>query len=589
MKILLVATAYNSLTQRVHVELNELGHETSVELALNESVVCEAAALFEADLILAPMLKTPIPEKVWSKYRCIIIHPGPEGDRGPSSLDWAISLRAKTWGITLLQATGEMDAGPVWASVNFPMRAATKSSIYRNEVSAAAIIAVRSVLKLAESPDFVPAFVDHSNPQVFGRPRPSMKQSDRRLNWSDATANIIRKIQAADSSPGVLDQICNESFYLYGAHEESELKGLPGVILAQRHGAICRATGDGSVWITHLKRKKVDNEKYFKLPAAVVLGEKLRDVPELNVDLIGAPGHRTFREICYTEKNCVGYLHFSFYNGAMSTQQCQRLLKAYRFAKSRATRAIVLMGGADFFSNGIDLNSIEAAVDPAAESWANINAMDDLVYEILTTQTHLTISALQGNAGAGGVMLAIAADKVVARNDVILNPHYKGMGNLYGSEYWTYSLPRRVGIAKAWEFTSNCLPVGTKKALETGLIDIAFGESVQEFRDLLQRFSESAAQSPNLDCNLSAKKEERARNNEIKPLSQYRAEELQRMWSNFYGRDLSYHFARAAFVHKLSPLETPLYLAKHRAVDFRCVPTYKAPARRTGSLAAIHR
>jgi putative two-component system protein, hydrogenase maturation factor HypX/HoxX len=96
MKILLVATAYNSLTQRVQVELNELGHETSVELALNESVVCEAAAMFDPDLILAPMLKTPIPEEVWRKYRCIIIHPGPEGDRGPSSLDWAISLDAKT-------------------------------------------------------------------------------------------------------------------------------------------------------------------------------------------------------------------------------------------------------------------------------------------------------------------------------------------------------------------------------------------------------------------------------------------------------------------------------------------------------------
>jgi putative two-component system hydrogenase maturation factor HypX/HoxX len=569
MKILLVATAYNSLTQCVHVELNELGHETSVELALNESALYEAVALFEPDLILAPMLKTAIPEDVWRKYRCIIIHPGPEGDRGPSSLDWAISLRARTWGITLLQATGEMDAGPIWASVNFRMRVATKSSIYRNEVTAAAIRAVQSVVKLAESPDFVPAPVDCSNPKVFGRPRPSMKQWDRTLNWSDSTANIVRKIHAADGWPGVLDVICTESFYVFGAHEESELKGSPGEIVAKRHGAICRATGDGAVWITHLKRKRVDNEKYFKLPATVVLGEKLCDVPDLSVDLIAAPGHRTFREIWYAEKNCVGYLHFSFYNGAMNTQQCQRLLEAYRFAKSRATRVIVLMGGADFFSNGIDLTLIEAAADPAAESWANINAIDDLVHEILTTETHLTISALQGNAGAGGVMLAIAADKVVARKGVILNPHYKAMGNLYGSEYWTYSLPKRVGVIKAREFTNDCLPVGTKKALETGLIDIAFGESVQEFCDLLQCFSESAAELPNLDRNLCAKKEERARDNLIKPLRQYRAEELQRMWTNFYGRDLSYHFARARFVHKLSPLETPPYLAKHRSVDFR--------------------
>jgi putative two-component system protein, hydrogenase maturation factor HypX/HoxX len=33
-------------------------------------------------------------------------------------------------------------------------------------------------------------------------------------------------------------------------------------------------------------------------------------------------------------------------------------------------------------------------------------------------------------------MMALAADRVYARDGVVLNPHYKGMG-LYGSEYWT--------------------------------------------------------------------------------------------------------------------------------------------------------
>ena len=565
MKILLVATAYNSLTQRVHVELDELGHEVSVELALNEAVVSEAAALFQPDLILAPMLKTPIAEEVWRNYRCIIVHPGPKGDRGASSLDWATSLRAAIWGVTLLQATGEMDAGPIWASVSFPMRVAPKSSIYRNEVTDATIAAVRSVVRLAESSDFVPAPVNYTNPEVFGRLRPPMKQRDRTLSWSESTAAVIRKIYAADSWPGVLDVIDGESFYLYGAHEEGELKGAPGLILAQRHGAICRATGDGAVWITHLKKKRSDNRRYFKLPAATVLGETLQSVPEIDVELMLSPHRRTFREIWYAERNSVGYLYFNFYGGAMNTDQCRRLLDAYRFAKSRATRMIALMGGADFFSNGIHLNVIQAAPDPAAESWANINAMDDLVYEILTTETHLVISALQGNAGAGGVMLAIAADEVVARKSVILNPHYKGLGNLYGSEYWTYSLPRRVGAAKALEFTNSCLPLGTKKALEAGLIDHAFGDSLEQFCDLLQLFAESTARSPNASRRLVEKKERRARENLIKTLDQYRAEELQRMWTNFYGLDPGYHFARSCFVHKLSPLETPPHLAKHRS------------------------
>ena len=54
------------------------------------------------------------------------------------------------------------------------------------------------------------------------------------------------------------------------------------------------------------------------------------------------------------------------------------------------------------------------------------------------------VVAVGGNAGAGGVMLALGADRVVLRDGVVLNPHYRTMG-LFGSEYWTYVLPRRIG------------------------------------------------------------------------------------------------------------------------------------------------
>ncbi len=36
MRILLVASAYSSMTQRVHVELADRGHEVAVELALGD-------------------------------------------------------------------------------------------------------------------------------------------------------------------------------------------------------------------------------------------------------------------------------------------------------------------------------------------------------------------------------------------------------------------------------------------------------------------------------------------------------------------------------------------------------------------------
>ena len=45
MRILLVASAYNSMTQRMHAELADRGHEVSVELALGDEVLRDESAV----------------------------------------------------------------------------------------------------------------------------------------------------------------------------------------------------------------------------------------------------------------------------------------------------------------------------------------------------------------------------------------------------------------------------------------------------------------------------------------------------------------------------------------------------------------
>src|SRR5260370_30593910 len=181
------------------------------------------------------------------------------------------------------------------------------------------------------------------------------------------------------------------------------LGGTPGAIIARRDGAICRASGDGAVWIKQLKQKGTGERIYFKLPATQVLGERLIHVPEAPLAIDEPYNGRTYHDIWYEESQAVGYLHFDFYNGAMSTGHCQRLREAFLRIRQRPTKVLVLMGGTDFWSNGIHMNVIEAAADPAQESWRNINAMNDLVREIITTESHLVIATLHGNAGAGRV------------------------------------------------------------------------------------------------------------------------------------------------------------------------------------------
>jgi putative two-component system hydrogenase maturation factor HypX/HoxX len=300
-----------------------------------------------------------------------------------------------------------------------------------------------------------------------------------------------------------------------------------------------------------------------------VLGGRLSGVKDLPVALDAPAGPATWREIRYEESGDVGVLHFAFHNGAMSTAQCQRLLAALRHAKARPTKVLVLAGGEDFWSNGIHLNAIEASGRPADASWENINAIDDVAREIVLTPDRLTVAALAGNAGAGGVFLALAADRVWMRKGVVLNPHYKGMGNLYGSEYWTYLLPRRVGEARARVITARRLPMGSREATALGLADAAFGHDPRAFLAAAVKRAQAMASDPRYGETLRAKGEARARDEAAKPLERYREEELARMKLNFYGFDPSYHVARFHFVHKLPKARTPFYLASHRAAKGR--------------------
>ncbi|WP_405012005.1 hydrogenase maturation protein [Kitasatospora sp. NBC_01539] len=561
MRILLVASAFNSLTQRVHTELRARRHTVAVELALGDEPVRAAVARFAPDLVLAPMLTRAVPEDIWSRHTVLIVHPGPKGDRGPSSLDWAIHEGAEEWGVTVLQAVAEMDAGPVWASVPFRVPACGKSEAYRNEVADAALEAVLLAVERHESGWFEPEPLDTARRDVRGRLRPYHAQEHRRIDWAaDDTATVLRKLRSGDSQPGVLDVLHGTEYFLHGGHPEDELRGTPGTVVATRHGAICRATTDGAVWIPQLRpRRAPGGPATYKLPAAQVLGALLDGVPEVPVTPWDAARRATWSELRYHEDAGVGFLEFAHPGGAMSTGQCRRLLDAYRAACTRPTGVIVLGPGRDFYSNGIHLNTIEAADDPAEESWRNINAMDDLVEAILTTTDRVTVSAVAGNAAAGGVMLAIAADEVWCRTSAVLNPHYRLMG-LYGSEYWTYTLPRRVGADTAARLTGAALPVGAHEAERLGLADRVLPGSPAEFRRRVHREAAALAASPDLDTRLLEKKRRRARDEEAKPLSAYRAEELDRMRRNFTAPDEPYHGLRRAFVHKVCPTETPAHI-----------------------------
>ncbi|MFI0941393.1 hydrogenase maturation protein [Streptomyces sp. NPDC021020] len=551
MRILLVASAFNSLTQRVQAELQDRGHQAAFVLAaggaeVRDAALRDAVRAHRPELLVAPMLTTAIPDDVWRAVPTLIVHPGPVGDRGPSSLDRAVQEGARRWGVTVLQATAEMDGGDVWATAGCDLPAAGKSDLYRGEVADAALDAVLLAVVRFGSGTYRPL----PQPADAVVTRPYLRQEQRRIDWSaDGTAAVLRRLRAADSRPGVLDRLLGEDWYLHGGHPEGALTGPPGELLATRAGAVCRATADGAVWIPELRapRARGGRTAGVKLPAAVALGDRVAGLPELPAAPDGP--EREWKDICYREEGRAGFLEFSFPGGAMSTAHCARLLAAYRQACTRPTSVLVLGGGRDFFGNGIHLNVIEAAADPAAESWANLTAMDDLVEAVLTTTDKLVVAALGGNAAAGGVMLALAADEVWCRTGVVLNPHYRLMG-LYGSEFWTYSLPRRVGAAAARRLTERAQPVSAAAALRTGLVDQVVAAAPQDFRSVVARQAGRLASGGGTQGRIARKKEARERDEAVRPLAAYREAELAVMRRIFDDPAAPYHALRAAFVRK---------------------------------------
>jgi len=538
MKITLLVSAFNSLSQLVYIYLKERGDVVDVVYVNSASRNVELEN-FTPELILCPYLRDYLPASVYEKYSTYIFHPGPKGDRGAYSLEAA--LNKKEWGVVILQANGLFDGGDIYAQKKFQVRQTYKASLYRNEV----LSSYATILD-----DFFENIADYKKEeQVL---LPLNKDRKCKIDWQNDTTNVIlKKIYTYDSLPGIEDEILGIEVLLYGAWAEARLRGsLPKEIIAKRDGAICLATVDGAIWITHLKE-----HGKFKLPATYVLKERLQGIKEERLPLIFDKSYKTFYEISCDIENEIAYLFFNFHNGAFSSDKCMKLKYAFEYIKTKV-KVVVLMGGEDFFSNGIHLNLLEDSKKNGEDGWSNINAMNDLVKSVIFADDIITVASLHKNAGAGGVFLALACDYLLADENVILNPHYKTLG-LSGSEYHTYILPKRVGIQKTEELLEACLPVGAIEAKRIGMVDRVFSDS--DYMHEVQKFCENIVVDEDKYSDFLWKKEDYLQEN-AQLIEQARENEIAIMHPEFWDETSQFHQLRYEFVYKICPRVTPARL-----------------------------
>ncbi|CAG8645915.1 3339_t:CDS:2, partial [Racocetra fulgida] len=571
LNLLLFSSAYNGMTQRIEHGLLRLGHVVTFQIADSDEAMCFAFAQHKPDLIICPTLMKAIPEDIYTKVKCLIVHPGIKGDRGPSSLDWAILNSKDEWGVTILEADKEMDSGAIWASENFLVpKVIAKTHLYNSQVINTASKLVLECVKKFQLNNFKPESLNYANPSVKGRLHETIKQthSHRQINWEmDTTEIILRKIRAADSQPGVKAEIelDNQKItrFLYGGHYEGainkDLIACPGKVLARRDEAICIAAKDGAFWISQLRSPKTKLNPYpFKLPATTQLGKLSENISAINLEqVLIAPTLATFQEISLELFDSYGVLNFNFYNGAMSTSQCERLLKAIKECKNLPVKGLILAGSANNWSNGINLNVIQNAADPSLEGWKNIKAINEVVKEIIGLSNIITISAIQANAGAGGVYLGLATDFSFVRPGVVLNPHYKNMG-LYGSELHTYTVPRRVGMLALDKLKDNARPLLAVEAIEIGLFDDLMEQKQKinyqnttkaegDFLDDVKKFMETFVNDPiRVSKFIENKQTARMQDDIVRKLDEHEKHELEEMHKDIFENRHNFHEKRWA-------------------------------------------
>ena len=157
---------------------------------------------------------------------------------------------------------------------------------------------------------------------------------------------------------------------------------------------------------------------------------------------------------------------------ALSTEIRFALLAAMqKYVGDPACRAMVLTGAAQTFCAGGDISQMKPpeGVTPRDYSLTRMKALHDSV-RLIAAGPKPVVAAVEGHAAGAGMSLAAACDYVIAADDARFVASFGRIG-LAADCGLIWSLPNRVGHAKARDLLLTARTVSANEALKLGLAD----------------------------------------------------------------------------------------------------------------------
>jgi putative two-component system hydrogenase maturation factor HypX/HoxX len=273
-----------------------------------------------------------------------------------------------------------------------------------------------------------------------------------RIDWSsDDSAEVLRKIAAPTATPACRRMLFGQPCRLFDdAHPASAATlarapaGSPGEVVAARPGAAAR-TVDGAVWIGHVRRGE-GGARLSSSPPRAAFAAGCAGLPELAMVPLLRDAGDEWDELRYAEFGPPARA----WAGWLRLPQRRDVRRASAPPARRAALAHARHAGA---GAGRRQPTSSATASTCTTSRPPQRAGDSAADASMAQhQRHRRRGAgaahddrppHRGRAarqrrrrrllpGAG------RRPRSGRTTGVVLNPHYKNMGNLYGSEYWTY-------------------------------------------------------------------------------------------------------------------------------------------------------
>ncbi|MBV8772100.1 MAG: enoyl-CoA hydratase/isomerase family protein [Deltaproteobacteria bacterium] len=167
---------------------------------------------------------------------------------------------------------------------------------------------------------------------------------------------------------------------------------------------------------------------------------------------------------------------------------------ALRCDENADVRAVLMTGAGRMFCGGGDLKAFAAQPPEQLPGYLKSVTLyfHQAIHRFARMRAPLVV-AVNGNAGGGGMSLALAGDIVLAAESARFTMAYTRVG-LTPDGSSTYTLPRLIGLRRAAELMLTNRTLGAREAEQMGLITRAVpdGDLRQQSEALVQELSQGA-------------------------------------------------------------------------------------------------